>query len=397
MISRRNFLQKSSIVSLAPVLPTVFGRTASSATPESDNKILVVIQLDGGNDGLNTVVPFADDEYAKARTKIQLPEKKLHKLNDQIGLHPAMKAAKELFDDGRFSIIHGVGYPNPNRSHFESMRIWQSAALNENNDYGWLGRTMDQQKMKGSNQSIFVGQQETPLALWGRRAESINISNASDLQLELGVKAFPQETKKGLDDTNLKQFVTKQFLSAYASANEFEQQQKKLKSGALTKSYPKTRLGQQLELISQIIKSGSHCRIFYTVQGGYDTHSIQQRDHASLLREYANSVKAFLDDAKAAGLDDRIVVMTFSEFGRRVQENKSMGTDHGTAGPVFLAGSPVKGGLIGDAPNLSDLVDGDLKVQLDFRSIYASILDQWLEIEPTDVLGGKFDQLSLFS
>ena len=186
MISRRNFLQKSSIVSLAPVLPTVFGRTASSATPESDNKILVVIQLDGGNDGLNTVVPFADDEYAKARTKIQLLEKKLHKLNDQIGLHPAMKAAKELFDDGRFSIIHGVGYPNPNRSHFESMRIWQSAALNEKNDYGWLGRTMDQQKMKGSNQSIFVGQQETPLALWGRRADSINISTCQRLAVGVG-------------------------------------------------------------------------------------------------------------------------------------------------------------------------------------------------------------------
>ena len=132
------------------------------------------------------------------------------------------------------------------------------------------------------------------------------------------------------------------------------------------------------------------------MQGGYDTHSVQQYDHASLLREYANSVKAFLDDAKAAGLDDRIVVMTFSEFGRRVQENESKGTDHGTAGPVFLAGSPVKGGLIGDTPNLSDLVDGDLKVQLDFRSIYASILEQWLGINPTDVLGEKFDQLSLF-
>ena len=196
MYSRRSFLQKSSIVSLAPVLPKVFGHTACSVTPESDNKILVVIQLDGGNDGLNTVVPFADDEYAKARTKIQLPEKKLHKLNDQIGLHPAMKAAKELFDDGRFSILHGVGYPNPNRSHFESMRIWQSAVLNENNDYGWLGRTMDQKKMKGSNQSIFVGQQETPLALWGRRADSINISHAGDLQLELGVKAFPTGDEK---------------------------------------------------------------------------------------------------------------------------------------------------------------------------------------------------------
>jgi len=182
-------------------------------------------------------------------------------------------------------------------------------------------------------------------------------------------------------------------LSAYASAEEFKRQGAGISDES---KYPTTRLGSQLKLVSQLLKSGSRSRIYYTSQSGYDTHSSQLFSHSRLLREYADALKALLDDLKEAGLDDRVVVMTFSEFGRRISENNSEGTDHGTAGPVFLAGTPVKGGLLGDPSNLSDAINGDLKVQHDFRSVYATILDQWLNVDSASVLGDDHAALSLF-
>ena len=193
---------------------------------------------------------------------------------------------------------------------------------------------------------------------------------------------------------DLRQFVSKQVLSAYSSAEEFERQ------GAtkLNESrYPKTRLGSQLKLVSQLLKSGSRTRIYYTSQNGYDTHSSQRYNHSRLLREYSGALKALLDDLKEAGLDERVVVMTFSEFGRRIAENDSEGTDHGTAGPVFLAGAPVKGGLLGDPPNLAEVIDGDLKVQHDFRSVYSTILKQWLNVDAKSVLAQEHPTLPIFS
>jgi uncharacterized protein (DUF1501 family) len=394
MFSRRKFLQRSSIVSLAPVLPYVFGRTAKAANPVADDKVLVVIQLDGGNDGLNTVVPYADDAYGRARKKLRIPTKDVLKVDDQLGLHPAMRSAKELFDDGRLSIVQGVGYPNPDRSHFRSMKIWQTASFDDDqhDNNGWLGRTLDQKSFVGKKNAIYIGQQETPVALWGRQCEAVSLSREEDLRLAMDL-AFTAEKKNAKAD--LEQFVSKQVLSAYASAEEFEKNGKK-NSKSSDATYPNTRLGSQLKLVSQLLKSGAQTRVFYTSQNGYDTHSAQQFDHSRLLREYSDALKALLDDLKHAGLDDRVVVMTFSEFGRRIEENDSLGTDHGTAGPVFLAGSPIKGGLLGDAPDFSDLVDGDLKVQHDFRSIYATILDQWLDVDSASVLGGEHPALPIF-
>ena len=392
MLSRRNFLQKSSIVSLAPVLPHVFGRTANAAEPESNEKVLVVIQLDGGNDGLNTVIPYADDAYGRARKKLRIPTKDILKIDDHLGLHPSMRSAKALFDDGRLSIIQDVGYPNPNRSHFTSMKIWQTARFDveQHNDNGWLGRTLDLKTFEGKKNAVYVGQQETPVALWGRKSEAISLSRSSDLQLALD-PLKPENKSESKSD--LGQFVSKQVLTAYASAEKF----KRRGAGESNDSkYPNTRLGSQLKLVSQLLKSGSQSRIFYTSQSGYDTHSSQLYDHSSLLREYSDALKALLDDLKEAGLDDRVVVMTFSEFGRRINENDSAGTDHGTAGPVFLAGAPVKGGLLGDPSNLSE-VGGDLKVQCDFRSIYATILNQWLNVEAKSVLAEDYSTLPIFS
>ncbi len=393
MLSRRNFLQKSSIVSMAPVLPLVFGRTANAAELASEEKVLVVIQMDGGNDGLNTVVPYADDAYGRARKELRVKIKDVLKIDDHLGLHRSMKAAKELFDDGRFSIVQGVGYPNPDRSHFRSMKIWQTARFDDqqHDNNGWLGRTLDLDTFVGKKNSIYVGQQETPVALWGRRSEAISLSREEDLRLVLNSIGPKQEFDAKAD---LQQFVSKQVLSAYSSAEEFKRRGTKEPNDS---KYPKTRLGAQLKLVSQLLKSGSRSRIYYTSQGGYDTHSTQSYDHGRLLREYSDALKALLDDLRDAGLDDRVVVMTFSEFGRRIEENDSQGTDHGTAGPVFLAGGAVQGGLLGDAPDLTNSVNGDLKVQYDFRRIYATILSQWLNVDAQDVLGGGFDTLPVFS
>ena len=402
MHSRRNFLKTSSLVSLAPLLPTVLGKTAVAAKAASDEQVLVVIQLDGGNDGINTVVPFGDDAYGRSRKKLRLKAEDLHKLNDHVGLHQQMKAAKELFDDGRLSIIQGVGYPNPDRSHFTSMKTWQTARLDtaDHTGNGWLGSALDAQMAAASkpNQSasanaIFVGDQETPAALWGRHSSTIGLSKAADLRLDASEETRAvQPTGPGADD--LQQFVRQQIVTAHNAAEEFATQSAD-KSTDVT--YPNSGLGNQLKLIAQLLRSGNPARVYYTVQSGYDTHSDQQFTHGRLLSEFSRSMKSFLDDLKAAGLADRVVLMAFSEFGRRVAENDSAGTDHGTAGPVFLAGEPVRGGLIGATPDLNDLVDGDLKSNLDFRRLYAGLLRDWLKVPPARICGGDFEPLNLFA
>lgn len=400
MLSRRKFLQQSSLISLAPVLPSLLGNTARAATLGPDEKILVVIQLDGGNDGINTVVPFADDGYGRARNKLRLETKNLHKLDDHVALHRRMKAAKELFDDGRLSIVQGVGYPNPSRSHFSSMKIWQTARFDEaeHDGYGWLGRALDQRSLqlpKGAESSaIYVGTQETPVALWGRRSTATALSRADDLKLLNGSNSKIGGPDFSTGKNNLHQFVTKQTLSAYAAADEFARQE--LAAVAPGGGYPDTQLGSRLQLVSKLIKSGSQTRIFYTAQTGYDTHSAQLFTHSRLLGEFSEALKALLDDLRMAKLEDRVVVLAFSEFGRRVKENDSQGTDHGTAGPVFLAGSSVTPGLIGKAPDLTDLQNGDLKMQTDFRSVYASILDKWLGVDSKIILGETIAGLPLF-
>jgi uncharacterized protein (DUF1501 family) len=402
MLSRRQFLQTSSLVSLSPVLPCILGSTARAAAAAPDARVLVVVQLDGGNDGINTVVPFGDDGYGRARKKLRLETEKLHRLDGHVGLHPNMRAAKELYDDGRLAIVQGVGYPNPDRSHFRSMRIWHTARFDDakHDGYGWLGRALDHElpQAKGGRNAnaIFVGEQETPVALWGRRATATALSRAKDLKLQGDVTcepaAFDLESGRGA----LHHFVTRQVLSAYAAADEFARQELD-DVAADGGGYPNTQLGSRLELVAKLLRSGSQTRIFYTVQGGYDTHSAQLYTHSQLLREFSDAVKSFLDDLKSAKLDDRVVLLAFSEFGRRVQENDSQGTDHGTAGPVFLAGSSVSGGLVGKAPDLTDPESGDVKIGIDFRSVYATILDQWLGVSAKEVMGGTFASLSLFT
>jgi uncharacterized protein (DUF1501 family) len=381
--TRRDFFRALPVISLAPTVPGFIAQLARAAPAGRDGRILVVIQLDGGNDGLNTVVPFGDEAYARNRTTLRLSRDKLIKVSDGIGLHPAMGQAGKLLESGRLAIVPGVGYPNPNRSHFASMAIWHTARLDEEEQGGpgWLGRCLD--AAPGAS-SLFVGSGSIPAAIRGRRAPASSIERLEDLTFDAAV-ARP-DLSKGGDD--LAAFVRRSTLDAYASSDRLAELAKDRSASA---RYPGTGLADRLKLVARLIKGEYDSRVFYTAQGSYDTHSQQTGNHFGLLSELSGALKAFLDDLAGAKLADRILVLCFSEFGRRVKENASGGTDHGAAGPVFLAGPNVKPGLLGAYPSLTDLDDGDLKPLVDFRRIYATILESWLGLPARTALCGTFE------
>ncbi len=386
--SRRDFLRALPLISLAPTVPGFIARAARASSPERDGRVLVVIQLDGGNDGLNTVVPFGDEGYARNRKALKLATDRLIKVSDGIGLHPAMGEAGKLLESGRLAIVPGVGYPNPNRSHFESMAIWQSARLDpeEHAGPGWIGRGLDSID-KGA--STFVGSGSIPGALRGRRSIASGLERIDDLTFDRSI-ARPDGSAGEGDD--LAAFVKRSTLDAYASSDRLAEV---ARDKAASARYPGTGLGERLKLVARLLKGGYASRVFYTSQGGYDTHQQQANQHFGLLNELSGAIKAFLDDLAAAKLADRVLVLCFSEFGRRVPENASAGTDHGAAGPVLLAGPGVKPGLLGAYPSLTDLDNGDLKPIVDFRRVYATLLEGWLSLPSEAALGGRFEPLPL--
>jgi uncharacterized protein (DUF1501 family) len=397
MFSRRDFLKHSTLFALAPAVPGFLASTARAARADKDGHLLVVIQLDGGNDGINTVVPFADEGYAKHRKVLRLERNRLVKVNDTVGLHPSLAAAGKLLESGRLAIVQGVSYPNPSRSHFRSMATWHSARLDpeEHGGLGWLGRALDQDRVPAAaTASLLVGSGPPPVALRGRRAVASAMEKPEDFALAAG--ADPRQVisrQEPADD--LAAFVRRSMLDAYATADRLAEVAKARDAEA---SYPDSGLGRRLRLIGHLLKVGFGTRVYYTLQSGYDTHNAQLVTHSRLLFELAGALKAFLDDLTAAKLADRVAVLLFSEFGRTVCENGSAGTDHGTAGPVFLAGAGVKAGLVGNTPSLTDLdpKHGDLKVGIDFRQVYATVLESWLGLPAQAALGGTFDRLPLF-
>lgn len=389
MYTRREFLQQSALVSLAPLVPGFLQRSVLAAEAKSDERVLVCIQLDGGNDGLNTVIPYTDPLYAKYRKELRIGEKDIVKLNDSIGLHPQMKPAAKLLENGRLAIIQGVGYPNPNRSHFESMAIWQHAQLDtkDHDGIGWLGRTGDALLPSGDAASVHVGDEPLPVALRGRRAASISLRDESDLKLVAGLEAVPIAAA---GSGGVSAFVNRSIAESFDAARRFAESSN---SDTRAGKYPNSKLGEKLRLVSRLIKLGGGTRIYYVTQPGYDTHAAQGFTHLRLLNEFSESLAALLDDLKESKLDDRVIVLAFSEFGRRVAENGSAGTDHGVAGPVFIAGPAVRGGIIGEHPRLDDLDDGDLKTKIDFREIYAAILERWIGVDSKAVLTKTFTPL----
>jgi uncharacterized protein (DUF1501 family) len=398
VLSRRDVLKAglrtSTLIALAPSVPGFLAQTARAAQPQRQSRILVVVQLDGGNDGINTVVPFKDEGYSRHRKLLRLPAAELITVNDSVGLHPALADANRLLESGRLAIVQGVGYPNPSRSHFESMAVWQTARLKpqQRTGVGWIGRALDDEKAGNAPAAVFVGGGQIPEALRGRRSSASALQRPEDLVLSETVRVKPVAPPASND---LAAFVQRNALDAYMTASHMAQAAGGPGDAA---DYPLTGLGDRLRLLARLIKEDVGARVFYTSQPGYDTHAGQLASHASLLREWAEALKAFLDDLAAARLAQRVVVLCFSEFGRTVRENGSGGTDHGTAGIVFLAGPAVRAGLVGTTPNLLDLDEkhGDLKVGLDFRQVYATVLEDWLKLPSEPALGQGFAKLPLF-
>ncbi|QDT89939.1 DUF1501 domain-containing protein [Gimesia algae] len=413
--SRREFLGLgSTLLATSAAVPAFLKQTAWAAAgkePTSD-RVLVVLQLTGGNDGLNTVVPFTDENYRRLRPKLQLADAKLHRLNDRVGLHPSLKGLKELMDEEQAAIIQSVGYPNPNRSHFESMAIWQTAPSDQKLSYqksvyareGWLARTINQRatvaQQTASAQALNIGLDEMPQALFGSRVQVPSIKNLAQLKQNTGL--FDQKTlqaqiaawknRTGSTSNPLLKAALQSSLAVHTTA---EQIRKINPDQSTTVKYPDTPLAELLRLVSQLIHAGFSTPIYYTEHTGFDTHSQQLNSHRNVLSDLGRSLKAFLSDVSKQTPNRPVLVLVFSEFGRRVEENASAGTDHGTAGPVILAGSNLKPGVHGSAPDLENLVDGDPVFGVDFRSVYATILENWLNVPSQPVLGQQFEKLDI--
>jgi uncharacterized protein (DUF1501 family) len=388
MLSRRSFLRASSLLALAPTAPLFVARAAGAAVAGKEKRALVVIQLDGGNDALNTVVPHADPAYRKHRPALGLKAKGLIKLTGELGLHPALKPLDKLLEAGELAVVPGVGYPNPSRSHFQSMAVWHTARRDpsEHTGYGWLGRALD----RSASPSYTIGE-AVPGALRGRRSAAVALRRADDFLLASAGEAKQAVGPETTDD--LLAFVRRQAIDAHATAAALA----KLAKDDGGARYPQTGLAERLKLTARLLKAGIGARVFYAIQRGYDTHATQLFAHAALLGELAGAVAAFFADLKESKLADRVALLTFSEFGRTIRENGSAGTDHGTAGVMFVAGPPVKGGVLGAMPSLTDLDRGEPKMTTDFRAVYAAALRDWLGIAPDGPLGAKIKAAELFA
>lgn len=379
-----------------------------------DDHILVVIQMGGGNDGLSTVVPHGMDAYYKARPKLGVPAANVLKLNDTIGLHPNLTGFAELYQAGQMALVQGVGYPNPNRSHFRSMEIWQSAdPVSKAVTYGWLGRYLDNacpgcdprtrhiNPMAGVN----IGN-HMPLALKTERGLAIALDNPDSFkwqpittdkndakQAAQTYAKLNEVVSKNLQNPQVARldFLSRVAMNAEVSSDRIREVSKRYRGG---QDYPDSGLARQLKIVAMMIAGGLDTRVFYVSLGGFDTHANQSAQHDRLMTELAEGVVAFQKDLVKQGNAGRVLTMTFSEFGRRVAENASAGTDHGTAAPMFVFGPRIKPGIYGTHPSLSDLDHGDLKFATDFRSVYATVLEQWLGAKSSPILGSDFNKLS---
>ena len=406
--SRRTFLKHigaaGGIVSIGAAPPLFLARAAWAAEKDghepAEGRVLVLVQLAGGNDGLNTVIPYGDPEYRKARPGIGIAQQAVLRIDDYLGLHPQMPGFKELYDEGVLAIIQGVGYPNPNRSHFRSMDIWQSARADiEYTKDGWLGRALDQtaDQHAGKTPALTLGMDRLPLTLVGSKINVPTVRNLAEFQLQIG--GGPEADRKlrrrlireladrpGPKGTDL-DFLRQTALTAIFTADKLRAVTASYKPAA---DYPSNGLAEKLKLVAQLIVGDFGTRIFFVSLGGFDTHSQQAGVHQALLAELSSAVRAFYLDLKGHRLQDRVLLATFSEFGRRVKENGSLGTDHGAASQMFVVTPAGKGGLHGKHPSLTDRARGDLKFHTDFRSVYATLLSKWLDFPSQKVLGRDY-------
>lgn len=416
--TRREFLHTGvAVISTIATIPTFLqhsgqvlaaqrdGALVQSRPGSPDERILVVIQLSGGNDGLNAVVPYGERAYYNARPRLAVQEDKLIKVDQDkgIGLHPNMAAFKELIDQGVASAVLGVGYPNPNRSHFASMDIWHSGDTRSART-GWIGRALDQYKLQkrgriDASACVCIGP-EAPLATLGKYVRPVSFARADMYQWTGGrhdrklAKGYDTINRAGVlngpataDADSQAAFVMRTALDAQISSDRIRAAMAKRTQ---TKFPGGNALSNQLRMVAQMIRAELPTRVYYVALGGFDHHANQAWPHARLLRMFSEAVRAFHRELKSIGQSGRVLTMAFSEFGRRVAQNASGGTDHGCAGPMFLVGDMVKPGLIGTYPSLTELDRGDLIHNLDFRSVYAAALDQWMKISSVATLNGQW-------
>jgi uncharacterized protein (DUF1501 family) len=406
-ITRRDFLASGLLATTAGiVVPPVLAKGVLAATNDGvhNNRVLVVVQLGGGNDGLNTVVPYADAAYHDNRPGIGVALDRVLHLDGAVGLNPVMTGMKALYDAGRLAVVQGVGYDNPTYSHFEALHVWEYADPQRRATDGWLGRLLATQMNDASHPlaACALGQANTPTELRATGATVSVISSVKAYDVQGGAvrqAAAPALYRKtpGIYGALFDQALSTAEVgisalkkaSSYTPATQY---------GSTATVYgSKNSLADALQMTAQMIVTQPTVKICHVVLGGFDTHQQEDQRQAALLTDVDLAISAFMKDLDAHGVADRVVLMTWSEFGRRVKENGSRGTDHGSAAPVFVAGAPVKGGLYGAAPSLTDLDNGNLKHTTDFRSVYQTMIQDWLGGDAASVLGGSFPQLPLLA
>jgi uncharacterized protein (DUF1501 family) len=382
-MNRRDFLKASSLALLTmQSMPSFLARARDIA---DGDKTLVVIQLGGGNDGLNTLIPFTNDAYYAARPQLAISKKEVIPVSADLGMHPNLRDLARFFDDGELAWIQNVGYPNPNRSHFASMAIWHTASPEASSSEGWIGRIAAQvgDPLCASN----LGS-STPLAFQSDVIASSSIENVDTFEFMLGEKLqVPFQNILKQQREGEPAFIQRSVEQMLENTTTIQSRLGNYQSAV---EYPKNELAKRLQQAAKLIATGLNQKVLYVSMGGFDTHANQRNTHAMLMLNIAEGLTAFQQDLEAQGLADKVTVLAFSEFGRRVAENASAGTDHGQGGAMFALGKGIKGGIYGDLPDLENLEQGDIKYQQDFRGVYARVLDNWLGISSQKILGGDF-------
>ena len=393
LFKRRDFLQIGSLATASLMLPKFLKAFDGKTMVPTGNKVLVVLQFSGGNDGLNTVIPIRNDIYYKSRPRLGIEKDKALLLTDEAGINPALPAFKELFDDGSLGIMNNVGYSNPDRSHFRSMDIWQSAS--DSDKYictGWLGRYLDAQCNGCSKPTQALEVDDIlSLALKGENSKGLAVKDPKRLYNTSHENYFKEINAAHVNGEETVDYLYKTLSETLSSADYIFKQSRLHPSSQI---YPATETGKNLKTIASLIMSDINTKVYYLSLGSFDTHVNQENQQKRLFTELNDAIAAFVKDMKDNNRFQDVMIMTFSEFGRRVAQNASGGTDHGTANNMFFIGGGLKQkGLINAMPDLTNLNEGDLIHTVDFKNVYATVLRKWLDADDKDILGKQYDYM----